>query len=149
MAQAGNRPKDLASSTSPKFPVGVEYYRAPVPPMDMWEEDFRRIRASGMRIVRSFTGWDWMEPKEGVFQLEDIDRFFELAARNDLRVWLDTPVGTHMACPDWLIRKYPDMRVVWRDGSVQQSKAIEATPQGAMIHNFDHPQWRLAVERLM
>ena len=59
------------------FPVGTEYYRAPMPPQDFWDEDFAAIRAAGMRIVRSFTYWNWMEPQPGRYELDDFDRFFE------------------------------------------------------------------------
>ena len=37
------------------FPIGVEYYRAPTPKQDVWDEDFARIRQAGLHIVRSFT----------------------------------------------------------------------------------------------
>ncbi len=43
------------------FPVGVEYYRAPVPPTKFWDEDLARIRATGMGIIRTFTPWNWIE----------------------------------------------------------------------------------------
>ena len=36
------------------FPVGVEYYRAPMPKRDVWDADFARIRDAGFHIVRSF-----------------------------------------------------------------------------------------------
>ena len=35
------------------LPVGVEYYRAPTPKRDVWDEDLARIRAAGFRIIRS------------------------------------------------------------------------------------------------
>ena len=37
------------------FPVGVEYYRAPIPRPRVWDGDFARIRRAGLRIVRSFS----------------------------------------------------------------------------------------------
>ncbi len=137
-----SHPKELPVDPECPFLVGVEYYRPPVPPTRYWDEDFARIRAAGMRIVRSFPYWNWVEPAPEKFEFDDLDLFFELAAKHDLRVWLDIPVGTHGACPEWLIRLHPDMRVVWPDGSVQHPTAGDAFPQGIMIHNFDHPRWR-------
>ena len=104
--------KDLSPDPECPFPVGVEYYRPPVPPREFWDEDFRRIREAGMRIVRSFYPWNWVETEPERFELEDMDLMFQLAARLGLRVWLDTPLGTHMACPEWMIRKHPDMAAV-------------------------------------
>lgn len=139
--------KVLTPDRACPFPVGVEYFRGPSPPKEFWDEDFARIRAAGMRIVRTFTPWNWIETAPGVFQFDDFDLMFELAAKHDLKVWLDTPVGTHMACPEWITRKHPDMRAVWRDGSVQQPTAGDFAPHGVMIHNFDHPMWRIYVEQ--
>ena len=144
-----SHPKQVSVVRNCPFPVGVEYYRAPVPPSTYWDEDMARIRAAGMRIVRSFTAWNWIETRPGEYEFDDLDLFFDLAAKHDLKVWLDTPVGTHMACPEWIIRRHPDMRVEWSDGSVQQPTAGAAMPQGTMIHNFDHPKWREYVERFI
>jgi len=125
----------------------VEYYRAPVPPKQFWDSDFARIRAAGLRIVRSFTFWNWLEPQPGQFEFDDLDYFYELAAKHDLKVWLDITVATHGACPEWMLLMHPDMRVVWPDGRVQQQTAGEATPQGIMTHNYDHPKWPEYAER--
>ena len=147
--QLRSHPKDLSHDLACPFPVGVEYYRPPVPPRDFWDEDFRRIRQAGMRIVRTFYPWNWGETEPKRFEFDDLDLMFELAAKHDLRVWLDTPLGTHMACPEWMMRKHPDMAVVRQDGSVQSPVAGAFAAQGVMIHNFDHPMWRIYVERYL
>ena len=124
------------------FPVGVEYYRAPTPKLDCWDEDFARLSASGFRVVRSFTYWNWMEPRPGIYELDDFDYMFDLAEKHGLSVWLDIVLGTHGACPEWLTREHPDMRVVNHRGQRAESDAGPAYPQGAMIHCYDHPAWR-------
>ena len=139
MSQPLNKSR-LGHPSSP-FPVGTEYYRAPMPPQEFWDEDFAAIRAAGMRIVRSFTYWNWMEPQPGQYELDDFDRFFELAAKHDLMVWLDLTLATHGACPEWLTREHPDIRVVHADGLPAQPSAGKAYPQGSMIHCYDHPKW--------
>ena len=83
--------KELVADPDNPFPVGVEYYRPPVPPQEFWDEDFARIRAAGMTIVRTFPYWNWIEPSPGEFRFDDFDHFFELAHRHDLKVWFDTP----------------------------------------------------------
>ncbi|MCY3896333.1 MAG: beta-galactosidase, partial [Chloroflexi bacterium] len=86
------------------FPVGVEYYRAPAPKPEVWDEDLARIRAGGFRIVRSFTMWNWMEPRPGQYELDEFDRLFDLAEKHDLYVWLDMALATHGAGPEWMTR---------------------------------------------
>ena len=124
------------------FPVGVEYYRAPIPKLDVWDEDFARLRAAGFRIVRSFSYWNHMEPRPGQYELEDFDRLFDLAEKHDLKVWLDITLATHGACPEWLTREHPDMRIVTYSGEPVAPTAGAATPQGSQIHCYDHPAWR-------
>lgn len=124
------------------FPVGVEYYRAPTPKTECWDEDFARISSSGFRVVRSFTYWNWMEPSKGNYELDDIDLLFELTAKHGLSVWLDIVLATHGACPEWLTNEFPDMRVVNYRGERVMPDAHPAYPQGAMIHCYDHPAWK-------
>ena len=124
------------------FPVGVEYYRAPTPKLDCWDKDFARLSEAGFRVVRSFTYWNWMEPRPGIYELDDFDYMFDLAEKHGLSVWLDIVLGTHGACPEWLTREHPDMRVVNHRGQRAAPDAGPAYPQGAMIHCYDHPAWR-------
>ena len=131
------------------FPVGVEYYRAPVPKQDVWEEDFKRIRASGMRVIRTFNYWNHLEPRPGIYETDDIDLLFDMAAKHDLKVWLDLPLATHGACPEWLTREHPDMRTVTWRGEVSPPKASPAYPQGSQIHCYDHWAWREYGENLL
>ena len=147
--QLRSRDKALAQAFARPFPVGVEYYRPPVPPPEYWDEDFRRISAAGLSIVRVWYSWDWVETLPNHYEFEDLDRLFDLAAQHGLKVWVDTPLGTHMACPAWMLRSHPDMRIVRRDGSVQQNTTGAFAAHGAMTHNFDHPMWRVYVERYL
>ena len=147
--QLRSRDKALAQAFARPFPVGVEYYRPPVPPPQYWDEDFRRISAAGMSIVRVWYSWDWVETLPNHYEFDDLDRLFDLAAQHGLKVWVDTPLGTHMACPAWMLRSHPDMRIVRRDGSVQQNTTGAFAAHGAMTHNFDHPMWRVYVERYL
>ncbi len=128
----------------PHFRFGTEYYRAPVPPQAFWEEDFAAIRKAGLRMIRTFSYWNWLEPQRGVYELDDFDRFFELAAKNDLEVDFDLTLATHGTCPEWMIREHPDIRIVHPDRRVATLCASGAAPQGRMIHCYDHPKWTIA-----
>ena len=131
-----------------KYQVGVEYYRAPMPPMEMWDQDFAAIRRAGFDSIRTFSSWNWMAPEPGTFQLNDFDRMFELAGKHELKVVFDT-LSTHMACPDWMLRKHPDMRVVFHTGEVAEPFANSAGVQGGNRHCYDHPMWKVYAEQLL
>lgn len=124
------------------FPIGVEYYRGPVPKEDVWDEDFARISAAGFHIVRSFSMWNHMEPRPGQYELDDFDLFFDVAAKHGLSVWLDLTLATHGSCPEWLIREHPDILSVNDLGQRSETWAGAATPQGSQVHCYDHPAWR-------
>ena len=124
------------------FPVGVEYYRGPVPRQDVWNADFARIKAAGFSIVRSFSMWNHMEPRQGKYELEDFDLMFDLAEKHGLSVWMDIALATHGACPEWLTRRHPDINVVNHRGERILADASAATPQGSQVHCYDHPAWR-------
>ena len=83
-----------------------------------------------------------MEPRPGQYELDDFDRLFDLAAQHGLSVWMDIMLATHGACPEWLSREYPDMRVVNYRGQRAESFASGAYPQGGAMHCYDHPAWR-------
>ncbi|MDP7578441.1 MAG: beta-galactosidase [SAR202 cluster bacterium] len=124
------------------FPVGVEYYRGGTPKSEVWNEDFARIRASGFKIVRTASYWNWMEPYPGIYKLDDFDQLMDTAAEHSLSVWMDIMLATHGACPEWLTRENPDMCAVnWR-GQPMMPDAQPAYSQGGMIHCYDHPIWR-------
>src|SRR5215831_7304458 len=78
-----------------EFLLGTEYYRAPMPPQGFWDADFAAIRRAGMRIVRTFSFWNWMEPAPGRYELDDFDRMFDLAGKHGLLVWFDLTLATH------------------------------------------------------
>ena len=133
---------DLILHPGTPFPIGVEYYRAPAPRPEFWDGDFARLSASGFHIVRSASYWNWMEPRPGQYELDDVDLLFDLAEKHNLYLWLDVMLGTHGAGPEWLTREHPDIVVVNREGQRIVHDAHPAYPQGACIHCYDHPAWR-------
>ncbi len=139
--------KEVVLDPHRPFPVGIEYYRPPTPRPEHWKQDLATIAAAGLTIVRTFYSWDWSWPEPNCFDFSDLDALMDLAAEQGLKFWIDTPLGTHMACPIWMIRQHPDMRVERQDGSIQHPTVSDASPHGAMIHNFDHPMWRVYAEQ--
>jgi len=141
--------KDLSPDPQRPFVTGIEYYRPPTPRPEFWDGDLATIAAAGMTIARTFYSWDWSWPEPDRFDFSDLDELMDTAARHGLKFWIDTPLGTHMTCPIWMIRQHPDMRAERQDGSIQRATSSGASPHGAMTHNFDHPMWRVYAEQYL
>ena len=117
--------------------LGTQYYRPPFPESCYWEEDMKRIAASGLNAVQLWVVWSWVEPAPGKFRFDDYDRLIELAAANGLGVVLSTIAAIH---PYWIHNEVPGSRMVDNMGNeVVSSNRGEIhfglTPGGC----FDHP----------
>lgn len=43
------------------FTLGVQYYRPPFPNSRFWQDDFARMRDSGLNAVQLWILWSWVE----------------------------------------------------------------------------------------
>jgi len=82
--------------------LGVQYYRAPFPEQRYWEDDFKRIKDTGLNTVQLWVLWAWVEARPGQFVFDDYDRLMELAERNGLGVILSTIAEIQ---PYWIHRE--------------------------------------------
>jgi beta-galactosidase len=87
------------------FLWGAQYYRAPTPEQDCWEQDLRRMRELGCNCVKFWVQWRWSHRTEDRFYFDDLDLLMDLAAANNLKVHLNTIFDV---APIWLYEKYPD-----------------------------------------
>jgi len=118
--------------------LGTQYYRAPFPESRYWDDDFRRIKDSGLTAVQLWVVWAWVEPQPGAFQFGDYDRLMELADKHGLRAVLSTIAEIH---PYWIHRDAPGSEMIDSAGNkVVSSNRVEVhhglTPGGC----FDHPR---------
>src|SRR5271163_2287754 len=75
-------------------------------PEARWEEDLRLMEAAHLSVVRvAEFAWSTMEPAEGKFELDWLERAINLAGKHHIMVVLGTPTATP---PAWLTSKYPD-----------------------------------------
>jgi beta-galactosidase len=89
--------------------IGVYYYPEAWPE-SQWARDMANIKKMGMEFVHMGEfAWAYMEPEEGRFRLDWLERAVDLAAQNGLKVILCTPSATP---PVWLSRKHPDILMV-------------------------------------
>jgi len=85
--------------------MGTDWYPEQWPDA-RWETDLRMMEAAHLNIVRiAEFAWSRMEPSEGHFDFDWLDRAIRLAEKHHIAVVLGTPSA---APPAWLTQKYPE-----------------------------------------
>ncbi len=107
--------------------VGAQYYRPPNPPRSDWSRDLARMREHGFNTVKLWCCWNWMNPRPGQFDFDDIDELMDLAAKHDLRVVLNTILENS---PYWLELQHPEARYVDNEDRAVPLGAAMNTPGG-------------------
>ena len=93
--------------------IGVDYYPEQWPEQ-MWEQDADRMKECGVKVVRMAEfAWSRMEPEEGTYDFEWLDRAVSVFADRRMQVVLCTPTCTP---PLWAFEKYPEIIQTGPDG---------------------------------
>ena len=97
--------------------LGVCYYPEQWPE-EMWAEDAHKMVELGLKWVRiaEFT-WSLVEPSEGEFNWEWLDRAVKVLGEAGLQVVMCTPTA---APPKWLVDKHPEILPVDENGRVRK-----------------------------
>ena len=86
--------------------TGVCYYPEHWPE-EIWQTDAKNMADAGISFVRiAEFSWIKMEPEEGVYDFDWLDKAIETLGKEGLKVILCTPTATP---PKWLVDKMPDM----------------------------------------
>ena len=119
--------------------VGVYYYPEAWPE-SQWERDIGNIRTFGFEFIHMGEfAWYFMEPEEGKFQFEWLEKNVKLAAAKGLKVILCTPSPTP---PIWLVRKHPEVLMVNARG--------QRVNHGGREHaDWSHPLYRQYVSKIV
>ncbi len=89
--------------------LGVCYYPEHWPET-LWAKDAARMVETGLSWVRiGEFAWSRIEPEEGRFDWDWLDRAIDTLGRAGLKVILGTPTATP---PRWVLEKHPDMLAV-------------------------------------
>ncbi|WP_239676072.1 beta-galactosidase [Natronosporangium hydrolyticum] len=103
----------------PRRPGGIAYggdYNPEQWPEQVWREDVELMGQAGVNLVSvGIFSWALLEPAEGQYDFDWLDRVLELLHQGGVAVDLATPTA---APPAWLVRRYPEVRPQTREGVV-------------------------------
>jgi len=100
-------------ATVPPLMLGASWYPEQWPEA-RWDADLALMQAAGLRMVRvGEFAWSSLEPEEGRYTLDWLDRAIAAAAAHHIFVVIGTPTD---APPAWLTSKYPDTLRVDENG---------------------------------
>ena len=95
------------------FYFGVDYYPEHWPE-ERWPEDARLMAEAGFNIVRlAEFAWSKMEPTDGKYDFDWLDRAISILASYNIRIVLGTPTASP---PPWLMIKDPELFLMREDG---------------------------------
>lgn len=84
-------------------------------PEDQWAKDAKAMREVGLNFVRMGEfAWSKIEPSNGQFEWEWLDKAINILAEEGLKVILCTPTATP---PKWLIDRYPSILALDKHGA--------------------------------
>lgn len=111
--QAAAKPFDLIEWNGGKFVYGVDYYPEAWDE-SQWGKDATMMQEAGINFVRlAEYAWVKMEPQEGHFNFDWLDRALKVLNAHGIKAVLGTPTASP---PAWLYAKYPDIAVMGANG---------------------------------
>ena len=101
------------NSAAPPILLGTAWYPEQWPEAQ-WESDLSLMEKAGVRMVRvGEFAWSRMEPSEGHYDLDWLERAVAAAGKHGIYTVLGTPTA---APPAWLTQKYPETLRVDKEG---------------------------------
>jgi beta-galactosidase len=119
--------------------IGVYYYPEHWPE-EQWERDLKNIADLGFEFTHfGEFAWAFMEPEEGNYRFEWLDRAVGIADKHGLKVIMCTPTPTP---PAWLTEKHPETLIKNSQGQA----AVHGTRQQA---SWSSPIYREYVKKIV
>jgi beta-galactosidase len=124
--------KSQTAPAPPPILLGTAWYPEQWPE-SRWDADLTLMQQAGVRMVRiGEFAWSHMEPSEGQYELDWLDRAITAAAKHNIYTVLGTPTPTP---PAWMTQKYPEILRTEQDGRLAE--------HGNRQHfNFANPHYR-------
>jgi len=87
-------------------------------PESRWEVDLELMQKAHLHVVRvGEFAWTALEPEEGKYEFDWLERAIDLAGRHGISVVLGTPSA---GPPMWMVEKYPDVVATAENGTRYQ-----------------------------
>ena len=116
-----------------QFPYGAVYFRKSNPPREDWERDYAQAAEDGINIFRHWFMWGSIEVAPGVFDWDDYDRQFDLAAKYGIKTII---AEISHSIPEWLAVKHPELLQCDAAGLPQYPKMGVSTATGGFNHGL-------------
>jgi beta-galactosidase len=137
-AAAGTATKTAVPAAASTLHFGVSWYPEQWPEAG-WVADLRLMKSAGFNTIRMGEfAWSRMEPEEGLFDFDWLDRAIAAAEKQGFAVVLGTPTA---APPAWMSEKYPEILRVDEDGRI-------ASHGGRRHFSFASRRYRMYAARI-
>ena len=132
VSAAAQKSPSTAAPAPPPILLGTAWYPEQWPE-SRWPADLDLMQKAGIHFVRvGEFAWSTMEPSEGDYQFDWLERAIDEAGKRGIYTVLGTPTA---APPAWLTQKYPETLRTEEDGR----KAEHGNRQQ---FNWDNPKYR-------
>jgi len=115
-----------------QFPYGAVYFRKSNPPQEHWERDYKVAAEDGLNVFRHWFMWGAIEVGPGVYDWDEYDRQFDLAANNGIKTVIAELI---QSVPDWAIRRYSHAVQITADGRKLSSNMGVSSATGGFAKN--------------
>jgi beta-galactosidase len=116
-AQSAAQSPAQSPAAAPPLILGTAWYPEQWPE-SRWDADLDLMQKAGIRMVRvGEFAWSRMEPSDGHYDLDWLDRAIAAAGRHGIYTVIGTPSA---APPAWLTQKYPETLRTLADGRKDQ-----------------------------
>ncbi len=117
------------------IPFGSQYYRAPSPHKEEWENDLKKMSELGFNTVKYWVQWRWNNPEENIFYWDDIDELMDLASKYNMKVMLNTIFDV---APAWIYKKFDDASMITLSGFKVGPQTQPHRQIGGLGYCFNH-----------
>ena len=130
-----------------QFLLGSHLCREPMPSMDEMKRDMEILKEKGFNLIKLQEHWAIDEPEEGQYDFSKYEKLIAYAKSLGLYVYIGL---TCEQAPAWLYKKYPECRMVGRNGLPIVYEAQNTMPaDGKPGPCFDHPGAREAQNKFI
>lgn len=125
-------PVAAQTATPPPLMLGAAWYPEQWPE-SRWEADLTLMEQAHLHVVRvGEFAWSTMEPTEGHYDLDWLERAINLAGKHGIYTVLGTPTATP---PAWLTQKYPETLRIDENGRRDEHG-------NRLQYNWSNPKYR-------